>query len=1036
MMFPETDCEIVTHWEGREREKHHRKDERVCFLSSQNEVFCSEESQMWRSMKYRRFVWVICIVGTMRNRKNVVSEETRGSADSFGEISSSSCNSSSRSKVADFVQRILFPFLILRQHHLLVLIDSLFPTTFPDFAVPPLGILSSLLPFASLCDAERHSMQAVCWNCLASFFARDEIDSLLDPSSAPLLRSLHAKVVSILEVVCESTTMRVCDEHNRMKSSFGGFDDLVGPLLRFCGGFVKCLEPSARLATLLRLLVGVENEWHLELPLKAVQSMLSSHPSLASAFFSGSIPFRTNKKGEPGSTWIVDVLLDLASIHERSVPLHVAVLALFSFCPVSLLQRRFSSLLHILLTSPPSFLDPSMQSTFRSFLVAWTSAVRPPPTKLYRRPRRHYRWSDYPYRNKISIPSEIAVNTLPIQLLLSRVDVLAISESDVPFHLSWIDRMDEVDSNEIAHRLVPTLIRVLRCHNSFESFFSIERCLSLIQSTTFRADRIPSVASDFGELFALRVMTEIDKKSSFLPPSRFSFFKLPRNPIFLVAEGLEDRMETDLQAEELEPERSPSPPNHAPPFPPSPHFFTVNPETVESREDISSKFVALVNNVKSGWTLDAGTTTDACSFLEKDLTGFRGFSTPQSVLVDLIPTPDQPCRGFAEHAVALLMSGNTKLVGSTLTLVNTTLGNCSSDLHFLFVESGFMALLPSALFESPSPLLDEHRVVWTNIVTWCLSCSSVSFSRHVADKENISVSTIRQTVFDKLIEPLMPFWTGVCRNRYRMMDDPESTFAGLISFLFGAAPFHEQTTQFCCRRMSAWWLRAHDDVAVRSKELLVNLLWEGLSDEIDLFFEFNPEEPNFDVVAFYFLQTMGGNISSPFVKVAPQAPIEAKQEAKDKFTVTIEKRPHLRGIGMKTMATMENVSAKAVELWSKEFGPRMCEPKALYPGSYGITVMLSDKPESEFEYWAVIPVSDDEAVIPDGMEVIYVKDQVQAEVPTTLDKLQEAYGYMYGEWAQKHPEHKLSMTLPNIEWYPPTYEETKELTVCFPLEQN
>ncbi|KAK2956853.1 hypothetical protein BLNAU_8130 [Blattamonas nauphoetae] len=909
-------------------------------------------------------------------------EETRGSADSVGEISSSSCNSSSRSKVVDFVQRILFPFLILRQHHLLVLIDSLFPTTFPDFAVPPLGILSSLLPFASLCDAESHSMQAVCWNCLASFFARDEIDSLLDPSSAPLLRSLHAKVVSILEVVCESTTMRVCDEHNRMKSSYGGLDDLVGPLLRFCGGFVKCLESSARLATLLRLLVAVENESHLELALKAVQSMLASHPSLASSFFSGSIPFRTNKKGEPGSTWIVDVLLDLASIHERSVPLHVAVLALFSFCPVSLLQRHFSSLLHILLTSPPSFLDPSIQSKFRTFLVAWTSAVRPPPTKSYRRHRRHHRYSYRCYDSELkpNIPSEIAVNTLPIQLLLSRVDVLEISESDFPFHLSWINRLDEVDSNEIAHRLVPTLIRVLRCHNSFESFFSIERCLSLIQSTTFRADRIPSVASDFGELFALRVMTEIDKKSSFLPPSRFFFFKLPRNPIFLVAEGLEDRMETDLQAEELEPERGMSC-NWAET---SKHRVGAQSITgVKSREDISSKFVALVNNVKSGWTLDAGTTTDACSFLEKDLTGFRGFSTPQSVLVDLIPTPDQPCRGFAEHAVALLMSGNTKLVGSTLTLVNTTLGNCSSDLHFLFVESDFMALLPSALFESPSPLLDEHRVVWTNIVTWCLSCSSVSFSRHVADKENISVSTIRQTVFDKLIEPLMPFWTGVCRNRYRMMDDPESTFADDAIFVVVAC----QPGGY-----ELFGVLRHDDVAVRSKELLVNLLWEGLSDEIDLFFEFNPEEPNFDVVAFYFLQTMGGNISSPFVKVAPQVPIEAKQEAKDKFTVTIEKRPHLRGIGMKTMATMENVSAKAVELWSKEFGPRMCEPKALYPGSYGITVMLSDKPESEFEYWAVIPVSDDEAVIPDGMEVIYVKDQVQAEVPTTLDKLQEAYG--------------------------------------------
>ncbi|KAK2951694.1 hypothetical protein BLNAU_13433 [Blattamonas nauphoetae] len=63
-----------------------------------------------------------------------------------------------------------------------------------------------------------------------------------------------------------------------------------------------------------------------------------------------------------------------------------------------------------------------------------------------------------------------------------------------------------------------------------------------------------------------------------------------------------------------------------------------------------------------------------------------------------------------------------------------------------------------------------------------------------------------------------------------------------------------------------------------------------------------------------------------------------KKAATEDFVVEMKRYDRIRGIGLKTMATMTDVSAKAAELWGKRFGPRMREISGLHPGSLGVVV--------------------------------------------------------------------------------------------------
>ncbi|KAK2951204.1 hypothetical protein BLNAU_13820 [Blattamonas nauphoetae] len=159
-----------------------------------------------------------------------------------------------------------------------------------------------------------------------------------------------------------------------------------------------------------------------------------------------------------------------------------------------------------------------------------------------------------------------------------------------------------------------------------------------------------------------------------------------------------------------------------------------------------------------------------------------------------------------------------------------------------------------------------------------------------------------------------------------------------------------------------------------------------------------------------------------------------KKAEKDDFTVQIKKYGRIRGIGIKTMATMANIPEKAGKLWL-DFVPRMDEVTGAYPGTIGVNVMITENAEDPYQYWAVKPVTNEEA-IPAGMEEVVVEGQTYVQVNTKVDQLGEAYAYVYGEWAKKNPEHKLSWTLPTWEFYPPSYMETKEVTLCMALEKK
>ncbi len=148
------------------------------------------------------------------------------------------------------------------------------------------------------------------------------------------------------------------------------------------------------------------------------------------------------------------------------------------------------------------------------------------------------------------------------------------------------------------------------------------------------------------------------------------------------------------------------------------------------------------------------------------------------------------------------------------------------------------------------------------------------------------------------------------------------------------------------------------------------------------------------------------------------------------FAVKIVERPAVKTAGIKLHTTMEKASVDCPAIWEK-FMPHMeafpCDGAGL---SYGLCIMTS---ETEFDYWAVLPLGKD-ANVPAGLEEITIPAGFYAQCPLkSLAEMGEAYNYLNTKWSGERKDYAVDFQGMGLELYGKEYMENGSLTLCVPL---
>ncbi|MDR0499037.1 MAG: GyrI-like domain-containing protein [Holophagales bacterium] len=162
----------------------------------------------------------------------------------------------------------------------------------------------------------------------------------------------------------------------------------------------------------------------------------------------------------------------------------------------------------------------------------------------------------------------------------------------------------------------------------------------------------------------------------------------------------------------------------------------------------------------------------------------------------------------------------------------------------------------------------------------------------------------------------------------------------------------------------------------------------------------------------------------------PKAENAAVAEKVVKFETSIVEFPTKKLVGMKVRTSMEKAGADGGALW-QAFTPRMSEVCKEPKGMFGVSVMVS---ESEFDYWAALEMTPEEP-LPEGMgEVTILKGAyVRCTVPS-IEKMGDAYMYLYTEWSGGQTKYVINQEASAFEHMPGDWQMGKPFDIYVPIK--
>ncbi|MDR1045256.1 MAG: GyrI-like domain-containing protein [Candidatus Adiutrix sp.] len=152
-----------------------------------------------------------------------------------------------------------------------------------------------------------------------------------------------------------------------------------------------------------------------------------------------------------------------------------------------------------------------------------------------------------------------------------------------------------------------------------------------------------------------------------------------------------------------------------------------------------------------------------------------------------------------------------------------------------------------------------------------------------------------------------------------------------------------------------------------------------------------------------------------------------------KYDVNIVDYPDKSLAGIKIRTSKEKAGIDCPAIW-QELQARLSE---ISPDcgndSYGLSVMLND---NEFDYWATIEF-DPARPVPAGLETIEIPAGSYAKITApNLDKLSEAYTFIYTDWFENQTSYSYRAEAPCFEIYPSGWTVVAPLEIFMPLAKK
>jgi|GEM_PF-1006877 Uncharacterized protein conserved in bacteria len=149
------------------------------------------------------------------------------------------------------------------------------------------------------------------------------------------------------------------------------------------------------------------------------------------------------------------------------------------------------------------------------------------------------------------------------------------------------------------------------------------------------------------------------------------------------------------------------------------------------------------------------------------------------------------------------------------------------------------------------------------------------------------------------------------------------------------------------------------------------------------------------------------------------------------YKVTVLDFPKKHLAGLKVRTSMSRANTDCSDLW-QSFGPRLGElaSPGAGQGAYGVSIMLNAE---DFDYWATIEF-DPAAGVPAGLERIEIPACPYAKLTVSnLDKVSEAYMFLYEDWLKSQTAYTYKMDGPCLEFYPPNWQPAEPFEIFMPL---
>jgi AraC family transcriptional regulator len=149
------------------------------------------------------------------------------------------------------------------------------------------------------------------------------------------------------------------------------------------------------------------------------------------------------------------------------------------------------------------------------------------------------------------------------------------------------------------------------------------------------------------------------------------------------------------------------------------------------------------------------------------------------------------------------------------------------------------------------------------------------------------------------------------------------------------------------------------------------------------------------------------------------------------FEVKILEYPAKHLAGVKVRTDMQKSLEDCQRAWAM-FMPRMNEVNSQPLESFGISVMIN---ENDFNYWAALELAAGTS-LPDGMQTVDISAGTYARctVPS-IEKLGDAYMYLYTGWLKTNPEFALNMESHCFELYPCNWNPSVGFEIYMPIRK-